>query len=131
MYCGSKMQVTNSRLQKKANQVWRRRKCQICQIIFTTTESIDYSSIWVVTNRSGQIAPFSKDVLFLSIYKVLEHRPQAILDASALTDTIVSRLLNKVSGDSLTTKIIQQVTKVTLNRFDKVAIVQYQALHPN
>src|SRR5487761_1438910 len=121
MYCGSKMQVTNSRLQKKANQVWRRRKCQICQIIFTTTESIDYSSIWVVTNRSGQIAPFSKDVLFLSIYKVLEHRPQAILDASALTDTIVSRLLNKVSGDSLTTKIIQQVTKVTLNRFDKVA----------
>ena len=66
LQCGSETKVVNSRLQKRSNQVWRRRQCSSCQSIFTTQETADYSSIWLVKHSSGKLVPFSRDKLFLS-----------------------------------------------------------------
>jgi len=133
VYCGQSTDVTNSRLQKKSNSIWRRRHCQKCNNVFTTHELIDWSGSIVVSDLRGpQMAPFSRDKLFISIYKSCGHRHTAINDASALVETIIQQLLIKKDRNrALVTKsdIIKTVQDV-LSRFDKVAAVAYGAYHP-
>lgn len=91
IYCNSETQVHNSRHQKRANQVWRRRKCLGCQAIFTTLEAVDTSQA-LSLRRKTHLQPFSRDTLLLSIYDSLRHRPTAVNDASALTATAIGLL---------------------------------------
>jgi transcriptional regulator NrdR family protein len=86
VYCGSETKVTNSRHQKRTNQVWRRRQCLKCTALFTTEEKTDHTSLWKVKkNNEETLVAFSRDKLFLSIYKSCEHRLNALADAASLT----------------------------------------------
>ena len=157
IYCGSKTQVTNSRHQKRHNNVWRRRECLNCHAVFTTEESVEYSGSIVVrsdhsagTSRgkgsrkatravtglsepSGRIhtsmTPFSRDKLYVSVLKCLGHRAAAVEDATALTSTIIARLLLQTDNGALTSTIIIDTTHEVLYRFDRAAAVQYRAYH--
>src|SRR5579884_2953373 len=121
IHCGSPTQVTNSRLQKRANQVWRRRQCLQCRAVFTTEEAADLLGAWAVKGPSGKLSPFSRDKLYISLYKSCEHRKKAVEDASFLCDTVISKLSLLVKTGTLDTKQIQQTALVALNRFDKAA----------
>lgn len=127
--CHQKTQVINSRHQKRPNTVWRRRSCTKCTLIFTTTETADYSALWAVMASSGRLNPFSRDKLLLSIYNSLQHRKTAISDAAGLVDTIITKLSTTVSEGSLKSTSIRTITQVALNRFDIVASTHYQAFH--
>ena len=127
--CGQKTQVINSRLQKRHNQTWRRRQCSACHIIFSTNESVDYGAVWAVRQSSGAITPFHRDKLLLSIYKSCQHRPNALTEASDLTDTVTDKLRILASDGQLSVKQIAQTVVVALNRFDKAASVHYLAFH--
>src|SRR5579872_3157022 len=60
IYCGGRTEVTNSRRQKRNNQVWRRRQCLKCKTVVTTQETIDYSSaLWVGPENAPK--PFLED----------------------------------------------------------------------
>ncbi len=134
IYCGNNTQVINSRLQKRPNQVWRRRKClntETCGAIFSTHEIASYAGSWQVKTSSGQLQPFNKNKLFLSLYKSLEHREQAIEDASALTDTIMGKLLIISNQGLLEAQDITETAQIILKRFDSAAYVHYTAFHPN
>jgi len=127
--CGQKTQIINSRPQLRTNSTWRRRKCLHCASIFSTQESTDYGAIWAVRDTGGHISPFSRDKLFLSLYKSCQHRSTALTDAGALTDTVIKKLLKTAADGQLTAKQIQQAAQVALNRFDSAASVQYAAYH--
>ena len=127
--CGQKTQVINSRHQARTNQVWRRRRCLTCQAIFTTLESAAYDAAWLVKGYTGSHIPFSRDKLFLSLYHSCQHRPTAISDAAALTDTVIRKLLAEVRASVLDVRSIAAAAQVALNRFDKAASVHYQAFH--
>lgn len=128
IHCRSETQVINSRLQKKANQVWRRRKCIKCSAIFTTREVAQYELAWLVrTNRS--LKPFNRDKLLLSIIASVQHRPSALEDASALTETVMNKLLFTAIIGVLEAPDIARTVQVALNRFDTAASVHYQAFH--
>lgn len=129
-YCGSPTQVTNSRLQKRANQIWRRRQCLNCGSNFTTHEIIDLGSTIAVHYSERKMRPFSRDLLFASIYESCKHRVEAIADASALTQTIVGLLLAHAPNGKLERDVIVTVTTTALERFDKVAATMYAAYHP-
>jgi len=129
IHCGSETRVINSRFQKRANRVWRRRKCNTCSAIYTTEETALYSAAWAIKSRSGKLIPFSRDKLLLSLYKSCEHRKNALEDASGLTDTVIKQLMTHAKSSDLDIKLIQQITQVALNRFDKAASVHYQAFH--
>lgn len=127
--CGSDTQVVNSRHQKRANQVWRRRKCVNCQAIFSTAETADYTASWTVIAKNSAHAPFSRDTLFISLYNSLQHRSTAVSDAASLTATIMSKLAPLVTDGALHATDIKTATQVALNRFDAAASVHYQAFH--
>ncbi|MEK7594106.1 MAG: hypothetical protein AAB436_00505 [Patescibacteria group bacterium] len=129
IHCGSETHVINSRPQKRLNQVWRRRRCNTCQAVFTTEETTQYQAVWAVRGLKNGVEPFSRDKLLLSVYKSCEHRKTALEDARGLTDTIINKLRDRVVDGVLTRPVITQVTQVSLNRFDGAASVHYAAFH--
>lgn len=78
---------------------------------------------------TGHLEPFSRDKLFISVYKACQHRPTALTDAAGLTETIIGKLAAVTQHGAIETKQITQITQVALNRFDAVASVSYQAFH--
>jgi len=130
IYCGSKTRVSNSRAQKKTNQTWRRRKCLDCNGVFTSSEAVDFSSSLLYQRDANHVEPLSRDKLYISVYKACQHRKNAVSDATALTSTIIGKLMPKVRQASLQRNDIISVTSEVLNRLDKAASVQYTAYHP-
>ena len=129
LYCGSATRVANSRPQKRLHQTWRRRTCTKCGAIFTTNEAVDLSTSIVVRRPRGQLSPFSRDKLFISIYRAVGHRKQPTADAGALTATATAKLLHGAQTASVDPLDITKVTLQVLRRFDNAAAVQYAAYH--
>jgi transcriptional repressor NrdR len=130
IYCGGTTQVTNSRLQKRVNQVWRRRLCIQCNNTFTTHEIVEFGGSIAVKHSPRKLEPFSRDKLFISIYESCKHRPAAISNANALTQTIIGLLREHITDGTLERDIIATVTAVVLERFDEAAGTVYRAYHP-
>ena len=128
-YCGCETQVINSRLQKRLNKVWRRRKCQGCNCVITTLEGPDFSSTLLFKSPNGHLEPFQRDKLFLSVYDALKHRKTAQQDATALTDTVIAKLLGQVHDATLLKKDVIDTTSGVLKNFDKAAATSYVAFH--
>lgn len=129
IYCSGKTEVTNSRHQKRLNQVWRRRHCLNCGGIFTTHEMTSYEGSWRVQDALGALHPFLRDKLLLSIHKSLEHRPASATDASGITATVISLLQHQTDHGLLETESIAITVHEVLSNFDKAAAVHYAAFH--
>jgi len=130
IFCDGKTQVVNSRLQKKQQQVWRRRKCPNCKNIFTTIERIDYSSSLLIDKIDGKTEHFVKEKLLLSIYSSLGHRKDPVGDSIAITDTIIAKVLKTIKTPLISRNVLIGISTDVLNRFDKTAAVHYKAYHP-
>lgn len=126
--CGAQTRVTNSRPQKRSNRVWRRRECLQCRAVFTTEEVAQYAAAWQVRGPKG-LKPFSRDKLFLTLYKSCGHRKTALADAAGLSETIIGKLAAAVSNGTIESRQIAQISLVALNRFDAAAATHYQAFH--
>ena len=129
VYCGSPTKITNSRPQKRLHQTWRRHACSNCGAIFTTNEIVDLSTSLAVRSKTGHLQPFSRDRLFISVYRAVGHRERAVDDASALTATIAAKLVHSTSVAAISPADIINTTLQTLKQFDTAATVQYQAYH--
>lgn len=128
--CGGETAVTNSRLQKRTNHVWRRRRCVLCDMTFTTIEAIDYGKSVAVRGASGrQLTPLRRDRLLLSLHASLQHRPTALEDAAGLCATIMSKAVRSADHGILDVHTLMHTALVALNRFDKLAAQHYQAMH--
>lgn len=130
IYCKSETRVVNSRPQQRTNQVWRRRRCYKCRALFSTNEKLNLEHSIIVKSSSDKYEGFKKEKLLLSVYESLKHRRDVLEEALALTDTITSRLLNKLESPLLSTKIIKIHTHSVLKNFDKAASVHYKAFNP-
>lgn len=128
IYCNFNTSVTNSRLQKRSNSVWRRRSCSNCQNVFSTKEIIDLTQAVRMELRSGELAPFDSYNIFISLHECLKHRDQPINDATHLLNTVISTLLKQKQTIITRNEIINTVVKI-LKRFDKASAVSYQAFH--
>lgn len=126
IYCGEKTKTTNSRPTKAGTETWRRKECPDCGATFTTRELVDLSSSLRVRSE-GKLTPFSRDKLFISIYKSLSHRSTAPSDASNLIDTVLLALQKLANRGVLDKEILQKTTRATLERFDEPAGVYYRA----
>ena len=128
IYCGSATKVLNSRPQKRANQIWRRRKCLTCRAVFTTIEAVD-PTLALQFRHGKHTEPFSRDKLLLSVYDSLRHRKAAATDASVLTAAILSRLYAQIQDASLSRDLVTQTAAAVLGHFDPAAATHYRAFH--
>ena len=125
IYCGGDSKVTNSRLQKRANSVWRRRQCVECGAIWTTLERSESRSAYRVA-KDESIHTFEPELLLISLYEALRHRKSAATDAAALCDTVLQQLAAQQSA-LITTTDIKKAAHLVLSRFDPTAAAVYLA----
>lgn len=130
LYCGAKLSVSNSRPQKRTNSVWRRRACPACKAVFTSVETIDPTATLMFQGSAKHLEPFSRDVLFISIFDACRHRKTALSDARHLTDTVMQQLLGAKHSATVRRHHVVTVTLGALERFDRTAALQYRAYHP-
>lgn len=130
IYCGGKTKVTNSRLQRRNNQVWRRRQCLACQSVFTTHETVEYESALSV-EQSGQISPFLPDLLLKDLMMAMQHRKDVYTASREVLGTIVRKMLSLPQKPRFTPSDISKVTSEVLKRFDRRAYLRYLADHPS
>ncbi|QQS20370.1 hypothetical protein IPL85_02915 [Candidatus Saccharibacteria bacterium] len=128
IYCGSKTEVTNSRLQKRLNQTWRRRACSNCNTVFTTLEHPDLAAS-IVVRKPDKTEPFCRDKLFISLVASLGHRSGAVVEAGALAGTIINQLLRTRPGALIEVRDIALETYAVLERYDAAAATHYSAYH--
>ncbi|HSW78451.1 MAG TPA: hypothetical protein VLF88_00320 [Candidatus Babeliales bacterium] len=130
VYCGGETKVTNSRLQRRNNQVWRRRQCLTCRSVFTTHESVELESTLSV-NKNGQNVPFLPDLLLNQLMLALKHRKDVYTASREVLSTIERKLLSLPQKPLYQPKDISKVTSEVLKRFDRQAHLRYVADHPS
>lgn len=128
-YCGHKTQVINSRLQKRHNQVWRRRFCPACKSLFTTHESLQLSAAHSVI-KAGSVEPLNADKLFTDVLLALQDSKKCYEDARALTATILGKLLKNQTA-AIEAEDISKAVSDVLKRFNRRAWLRYAAEHPS
>jgi transcriptional regulator NrdR family protein len=97
--------------------------------VFSTEESVQYRGSWAVRGKAGDLQPFWRDKLLLSLYRSCQHRPTALSDAGGLTDTIIKKAQGQIRNSVITSSELAQTVQVALNRFDRAASTHYQAFH--
>ena len=130
LYCGNETQVTNSRLQKRNNKVWRRRQCLVCHAVFTTHESIELESALSVT-QNGQLTAFMPDLLLKDLIQALQDRKDVYTASREVLGTVVTKLLTLPQKPTFGPHDISRTTSEVLKRFDKRAHLRYTAEHPS
>lgn len=130
IHCGHKLQVANSRPQRKTNSVWRRRSCPECLAVFTSIEKLDLHKSIRIRYNPKHLEPFWRDILFSSVYEACKHRKSPVRDATELTDTIIAKMLRKKYGSIATRNQLCAITTEVLKRFDKATASSYIAYHP-
>ncbi len=129
-YCNGPTEVSNSRRQRRANQIWRRRRCRRCGSTFTTHEAIDLSSSLFI-DKNGAHKPFSADRLFTELLLALQDQPDAYLAAREASQTVIKRLLALPGRPFVPSTEVSRLASEVLKRLDKRAHLRYQAEHPS
>lgn len=123
MYCpycyNPDTEVTNSRITKGNTQVWRRRKCMKCNLIFTTHEIIDLSHI-VVIKKSGKTQSFSRTKLFSGIYGA------TIGSKTPNREYVVDRITREVEKELLFLK----KKRITSMEIADIVLYKLRKMHP-
>ena len=126
--CDSKTKTTNSRFMRSFRHTWRRQTCTRCNAVFTTRETVDMAQSYRVEAEDGQLAVFSRDRLFLSVYDALRHRDDAVASSTMLVETIIANIQKHnrllVPRDELITTVA-----TVIKRFDKTAYVRYVSMN--
>lgn len=131
LYCMGETEVYNSRSKRRSATVWRRRRCKACVAQFTTLETPDLQTSLLIRHEGGTLKAFSRDRLFLSLYKSLGHRDNALDDATALTATVLAKILRGSVTESgiLEATVLAKTSYSTLRRYDPLAAHTYKAYH--
>ena len=125
-YCNGKSYVNNSRSHNKRQSVWRRRQCKTCKALWTTDEQYDLTTTHLVkAHDSRPLAPFLRDDLYISILESLSHRKTRTADATAVTSTIISKVLARQSAD-IPVSALKDIAHETLQTFDTTAGAVYR-----
>lgn len=130
IYCGGETKVTNSRLQKRNNQVWRRRQCLTCGSVFTTHEVLELE-LALSVESNGRLRPFLTDLLLKELMLALKDRKDVYTASREVLGTIVRRLLALPQKPVFTPADISKASAEVLKRFDKQAYLRYTAEHPS
>ena len=130
IYCGGKTKVTNSRYQRRSNQVWRRRQCLACGALFTTHEALELESALSV-NRHGRLEAFRPDLLLEELHRAMHNQKDAHTASKEVLATIVRKLLDLPQKPVFVPTDISKAAAEIIKRFDKSAYLRYVADHPS
>ena len=132
MYCpycqSSQNYVANTRPTKKGSQVWRRRKCESCDEVFTTHEIADLSHLRV-KKRSGDNEMFSRTKLISGIREAFVYFKtlQMELVAERIAFSIEKKLLQThnlvIDSELIADHVLRELIKKDMTAFLRFLVV--------
>jgi len=129
-YCNNDTSVVNSRLQKRSNQVWRRRRCKACGAVFTTLEAVDLPKMLIV-DSGGHSGTFLPDKLYTDVLLALQDRKDCYEAAREVTYTVTQELLKLPDKPLFKPEQISRAAGGVLAKLDRRAYLRYAAEHPS
>ncbi len=127
---GQQMFVVNSRPTKKDTQIWRRKRCALCNERFTTYEKIDLSYIKVI-KKSAKKQRYERSKLYSGIYnaaieiKGVDRGEMAVL-SDRITNEIEEKII-KLRKKEISTEEIIGIVSMILSRKSPALLVRYLA----
>lgn len=124
----SDTKVSNTRPHKKQPNVWRRRRCPNCGILFTTYERPSLADNKKIILPTSKTEAFNLGKLIQSIAKAFAHSPHHAQYSSLWLAMSVEDTLS-TQRETITTEDIAAITHDILKRYDPLAAMQYAAQH--
>ncbi len=129
-------EVFNSRPTKRANQVWRRRRCLECSHTFTTYEQVDLSFLRIenqAKTKSGKkakpsVRPYLRAQLYQSILECFEGDSDRLRYVDDCLASIEAKLVRQ-PDTTIGHTILADITLQTLRAVDLAAALRYLAKH--
>lgn len=125
-----KLEIVNSRKHASAPQVWRRRKCNNCQVVFTTKELPDYDRAFTIQpgKRKTSRTPFEKTTLIAQLFAAGGHLKNQ-QDLLWLAETIASKAFVKAAENDfvISGADYHSIVVTALQAYDKLLSANFEA----
>lgn len=128
MYCGClDSKVIDSRSAEDGTIIRRRRECMNCGKRFTTYETVENMSIFVIKNNGTRQA-FDPNKIKSGIIRACEKRPVAQSTIDKLVDDIQKKVYNSLVQE-ISSKDIGEMVCEGLKEIDDVAYVRFASVY--
>ncbi len=127
-YCQStRTRVADSRLNREANAIRRRRECLDCKRRFTTYEKVEEITPLVI-KKDGRREAFNRSKIYAGIKKACEKRPVSIDDIEQFLDQL-ERELQESGQKEVPSSVIGEKVMEQLRQWDEVAYVRFASVY--
>lgn len=128
MYCGCEdSKVIDSRSTDDGKSIRRRRECIACGKRFTTFETIETVSFWVI-KRDGTRELYDRTKLKNGILRSCEKRPISMAQIDKIVDSIEKNLYNSLEQE-ISSLAIGDLVMEELKHVDEVAYIRFAAVY--
>ena len=121
--------VVDSRASREGRAVRRRRECLQCGRRYTTYEYIEERPLQVV-KRSGELEPYDRRKLLLSIQVAAAKRPIAPSDIDDVVEDI-ERVLDRSDATEVESRQLGEMVMERLKVRDHIAYVRFASVYRN
>jgi transcriptional repressor NrdR len=119
--------VVDSRPDKDASTIRRRRECESCGKRFTTHERVE-EFLPLVLKKDGRREPFNRLKVIAGIKKACEKRPVSVETVERLVDRLEGRIQEAGEREVPTTTIGEWIMN-ELHDIDEVAYVRFASVY--
>lgn len=126
-FCGSEENKVVDSRETESGAIRRRRECSSCHRRFTTYETVEFASVFVVKNN-GERQAFSPAKVRNGILKACEKRPVSINDIENLVSDIEAKVYAWPERE-ISTKQIGEFVMDGLKKLDEVSYVRFASVY--
>jgi transcriptional repressor NrdR len=119
--------VIDSRTLLEENSIRRRRKCDICEMRFTTYENI-HIQMPLIVKKDGRRENYNREKIMKGLKKACQKRPVSIDDINLLING-VERSLLEISQTEVKAKDLGEIIMDHLKKLDRVSYVRYASFY--
>jgi transcriptional repressor NrdR len=119
--------VIDSRANKEASEIRRRRLCDKCEHRFTTYERAE-RAFPAVVKKDGRREPWDREKILRGLFKACEKRPVAVSQIEKLADD-VGRSIGNTGEAEVPAKLIGEQVMAHLRQLDEVAYVRFASVY--
>lgn len=127
-FCGEPdTKVIDTRPHDDGEKIRRRRLCEKCNMRFTTYETVDRATVWVV-KKDGSREPFNGEKLLTSMVRACRKQSVSLERLKEVVSAMEARLLSAPEREITSVEIGEFVLE-HLREIDEVACVRFASVY--
>ena len=127
-FCGQPdTKVIDTRPHDDGEKIRRRRLCEKCNMRFTTYETVDRATVWVV-KKDGSREPFNGEKLLTSMVRACRKQSVSIDRLKKVVSEMETRLFSRSDREISSVEIGEFVLE-RLRKIDEVACVRFASVY--